>query len=179
MKRARSSLEVSSALCLQFEGYIAGRRPDCSELHTPRTENDTPPHSDKAFAVCTHLSLPHRRFKRRVTPEQRCRCSQSLTWQKRTQREALSVEYFRRHNLWRCILSCMKTRPNVVLVPRRKRGSVSVTQKHRHDRYRSLAEGSRCACEAWRCEFAAGSRQCDSAAEQGIYCPAHLISKPQ
>jgi hypothetical protein len=25
---------------------------------TLRTENDTPQHSDKVFAVCTHLSLP-------------------------------------------------------------------------------------------------------------------------
>jgi hypothetical protein len=35
-------------------------------------------------------------------------------------------------------------------------------------------------CEAWRCEFAEGSKNCDSAAEQGRrYCLAHLASKPQ
>jgi hypothetical protein len=52
-------------------------------------------------------------------------------------------------------------------------------RKHLHHWYKSLAGGFRCACEVWRCEFAAGSKQCDSAAEHGRkYCLAHLASKP-
>jgi hypothetical protein len=60
--------------------------------------------------------------------------------------------------------------------------SMAVTshREHLHHWYKSLAGGFRCACEAWRCEFAAASKRCDSAAEHGRkYCLAHLASKPQ
>jgi hypothetical protein len=74
----------------------------------------------------------------------------------------------------------MKTRKNVVLFPSRKRGTVSSRPKHRHDWYKSLAGGFRCACEVWRCEFGEGGKNCDIAAEQGRkYCLAHLASSPQ
>jgi hypothetical protein len=66
----------------------------------------------------------------------------------------------------------------VVLFPGRKRDTVSLRPKHRHDWYQSLAGGFRCACEVWRCESTEGSNECDSAAEQGRrYCLAHLASK--
>jgi hypothetical protein len=83
--------------------------------------------------------------------------------------------------LWQRILSCMKTRTNVAsLVSGRKRRTVSSRPKHRHDWYKSLTGGFRCACEVWRCEFAEGSKQCDSAAEQGRrYCLAHSASSTQ
>ena len=58
--------------------------------------------------------------------------------------------------------------------------AVKSHRKHLHHWYRSLAGGFRCVCEVWRCEFAEGSKNCDSAAEQGRrYCLAHLASKPQ
>ena len=64
--------------------------------------------------------------------------------------------------------------------PERKRDTASSSPKHRHDWYKSVAGGFRCACEAWRCEFAEGGKDCDSAAEQGRrYCLAHLPFKPQ
>ena len=49
-----------------------------------------------------------------------------------------------------------------------------------HHWYKSLAGGFGCVCEVWRCESAAGSKRCDSAAEHGRkYCLAHLVSKPR
>jgi hypothetical protein len=69
---------------------------------------------------------------------------------------------------------------NVVLFPGRKRGTVSSRPKHRHDWYKSLAGGFRCACEVWRCEFGEGGNNCDIAAELGRkYCLAHLASSTQ
>jgi hypothetical protein len=57
--------------------------------------------------------------------------------------------------------------------------SVSSRRKHIHHWYKSLAGGFRCACEAWRCEFAEGIRQCEIASEQGRkYCLPHLASRP-
>jgi hypothetical protein len=51
-------------------------------------------------------------------------------------------------------------------------------RKHLHLWYKSLAGGFRCACEAWRCESAEGSKQCDHASEHARkYCLAHLASK--
>jgi hypothetical protein len=51
---------------------------------------------------------------------------------------------------------------------------VSSRRKHIHHWYKSLAGGSRCACEAWRCEFAEGLHQCEVAYEQGRkHCPTH------
>ena len=68
----------------------------------------------------------------------------------------------------------------MVPFPARKRGSVSAPKKHQHDWYESLAGGFRCVCEVWRCESDEGSKQCDTAAEQGRkYCLAHLAFKPQ
>jgi len=58
--------------------------------------------------------------------------------------------------------------------------AVTSHRKHLHNWYKSLAGGFRCSCEAWRCEFAAGSEQCDSASEpRRKYCQTHLASKPQ
>jgi hypothetical protein len=65
----------------------------------------------------------------------------------------------------------------VLLFPERKRGATSSSQKHSHGWYKSLAGGFRCACEAWRCEFTAGSKLCDRASEHGRrFCLAHLVS---
>src|ERR1035438_497881 len=125
---------------------------------------------------------PTRQVKGRVTPDQRVRCSKLLTSpeQMDSSRSPFGRVFFHRRNLWRCILSCMKTRANVVSFPGQKRGSVTLRPKHRHEWYKSLAGGFRCACEVWRCEFAEESKQCDSAAEQGRkYCVAHLAFKPQ
>src|ERR1035441_5954369 len=55
---------------------------------------------------------------------------------------------------------------------------VSSRRKHIHHWYKSLAGGSRCGCEAWRCEFAEGIKQCEIASEQGRkYCLTHLPSR--
>jgi len=54
---------------------------------------------------------------------------------------------------------------------------VSSHRKHIHHWNKSLAGGFRCACEAWRCEFAEGLQQCEDASEQGRkYCPTHRVS---
>jgi hypothetical protein len=45
--------------------------------------------------------------------------------------------------------------------------TVSSRRKHIHHWNKSLAGGFRCACEAWRCEFAEGTQQCEIASEQG------------
>jgi hypothetical protein len=56
---------------------------------------------------------------------------------------------------------------------------VSSRRKHIHHWYKSLAGGSRCACEAWRCEFAGGLQQYEVASELGRkYCLTHLPSRP-
>ncbi len=56
---------------------------------------------------------------------------------------------------------------------------VSSHRKHIHHWNRSLAGGFRCACEAWRCEFAEGIQQCEIASVQGRkYCLTHLGSRP-
>jgi hypothetical protein len=56
---------------------------------------------------------------------------------------------------------------------------VSSRRKHIHRWYKSLAGGFRCACEAWRCQFAEGIPQCEVASEQGRkYCITHLASRP-
>lgn len=56
---------------------------------------------------------------------------------------------------------------------------VSSRRMHIHHWYRSLAGGFRCACEAWRCEFAEGIQRCEIASEQGRkYCVTHLASRP-
>jgi hypothetical protein len=48
---------------------------------------------------------------------------------------------------------------------------VSARRKHIHHWYKSLAGGFRCACEAWRCEFAEKVQQCEIASQQGHkYC---------
>lgn len=55
---------------------------------------------------------------------------------------------------------------------------VSSRPKHTHHWSKSIAGGSRCACDAWRCEFAEGPEQCEVASEQGRrYCPAHSVSR--
>lgn len=55
---------------------------------------------------------------------------------------------------------------------------VSSRRKHIHHWYKSLAGGSRCACEAWRCEFAEGLHPCEVASEQGREpCPTHRVSR--
>jgi hypothetical protein len=56
---------------------------------------------------------------------------------------------------------------------------VSSRRKHIHHWNKSLAGGFRCACEAWRCEFAEGIQQCEIASVQGRkYCLTHLASRP-
>ena len=116
------------------------------------------------------LGAPTRQVTRRLTPEQQVRCSKLLIHQKKGFR----------HHVWRCILSCMKTRKKVVLFRSRKQDSATLRPKHLHHWYKSLAGGFRCACEVWRCEFTKGGKDCDIAAEQGRrYCLAHLAFKPQ
>ena len=82
----------------------------------------------------------------------------------------------------------LKTRTNPAPFPNKARGRVKPTAlsshpKHRHDWYKSLAgvfaapvclahlaanpADGYLTSEVWRCEFAEGSTQCDSAAEQG------------
>ena len=57
--------------------------------------------------------------------------------------------------------------------------SGSSRRKHIHHWNKSLAGGFRCACEAWRCEFAEGIQQCEIASVQGRkYCLTHLASRP-
>src|SRR6202023_2290181 len=56
---------------------------------------------------------------------------------------------------------------------------VSSRRKHIHHWSKSLSGGFRCACEAWRCEFAEGIQQCEIASVQGRkYCLTHLASRP-
>jgi hypothetical protein len=120
-----------------------------------------------------------KKVKSLVMPKQPSRCSDLLTIGKRLN-PVPSGETVLTPYLWRCIQSCTKTRKNVVLFPSRKRGTVSSRPKHRHDWYKSLAGGFRCACEVWRCEFGEEGKNCDVAAEQGRkYCLAHLASSTQ
>src|ERR1700678_304111 len=55
---------------------------------------------------------------------------------------------------------------------------VSSHRKHIHHWNKSLAGGFRCACEAWRCEFAEGLQQGEVAYEQGRkHCPTYRVSR--
>ena len=80
-----------------------------------------------------------------------------------------------------CILSFMRRTTGVGTCRTRgkmRSSTLSSRRKHLHHWFKSLAGGFRCGCEAWRCEFAEQSKQCDSAAEQGRrYCIAHMASK--
>lgn len=125
-------------------------------------------------------SAPTRQVSSSVTPEQRVRCSQLLNFQNKEGSNHPSSYAFFRHLILRCIQCCMNTRKNVLLFPEGKGGAASSSPKHSHDWYKSLAGGFRCACESWRCEFAAGSKLCDRASEHGRrFCLSHLVSKPQ
>jgi len=124
-------------------------------------------------------SAPSRQVKRRVTPNRWGCCSHLLNLSKKCLNQVRSG-YISFPLIRRRIQCCMSTRKNVLLLPERKRVSVSSSPKHSHDWYKSLAGGFRCACEAWRCAFAGGNQECNRAAEHGSrYCPAHLASKPQ
>ena len=120
---------------------------------------------------------------RRLMPRQQQRCSQLLT------RKKLFTGWF--------LISpdaihpiLLKTRTNPAPFPNKARGRVKPTAlsshpKHRHEWYKSLAgvfaapvclapahlaanpADGYLTSEVWRCEFAEGSTQCDSAAEQG------------
>jgi hypothetical protein len=146
---------------------------------TLRTENDTPPHSDKVFAVCTHLSLPDSPIQEESNagptvplftiahPPEKDSTRSSFG------RVFSSPQSLTMHPLLhedkdkRGACSASKTRQRVC----KSETSPRLVQE--------LGRRSRCACEAWRCEFVAGSKQCDSAAEQGKCCLAHLAFQPQ